>query len=178
MYQHAMLAQQQQLALAQQQAAAHAAAVQQQAAQGGAAPCPAQQQQQQQQQQDPAAGPSGQSEIEPASGAGMLPVGAALLSSMPSSSALTPAPGMMLVQVPIPAVGAAPGGQPAYSAPQPFYTVKAEGLVPALGSGGVALAAGAGSDGLPQVMPANAPPLSWLPPPDVSQDQKLRPPAA
>ncbi|KAI3430744.1 hypothetical protein D9Q98_009156 [Chlorella vulgaris] len=30
----------------------------------------------------------------------------------------------------------------------------------------------------PQMLPANAPPMSWLPAPDISQDQKLRPPAA
>ena len=107
-------------------------------------------------------------------------------------------PGMMLV--PIPAGGAPAMPAQPYPAAHPYYGMKAEasldpGMGPS-GSGAVSMAAGgymaapAGMapgmgvaavpavGSLPQVMPPNAPPVSWLPAPDISQDGKLRPPAA
>ncbi len=107
-------------------------------------------------------------------------------------------PGMMLV--PIPAGGAPAMPAQPYPAAHPYYGMKAEasldpGMAPS-GSGAVSMAAGgymaapAGMapgmgvaavpavGSLPQVMPPNAPPVSWLPAPDISQDGKLRPPAA
>ena len=109
-------------------------------------------------------------------------------------------PGMMLV--PIPAGGPPAVPAQAYPAAHPYYGMKAEGsmdpgMAPS-GSGTVAMGGGymmapAGSaagmgvaaapampamSSLPQVMPANVPPVAWLPAPDISQDGKLRPPAA
>lgn len=107
-------------------------------------------------------------------------------------------PGMMLV--PIPAGGAQAMPAQPYPAAHPYYGMKAEASMDpgmtASGSGTVGMANGgymmapvgmAPSMGvapapamgsLPQVMPPNAPPVSWLPAPDISQDGKLRPPAA
>ena len=107
-------------------------------------------------------------------------------------------PGMMLV--PIPAGGAQAMPAQPYPAAHPYYSMKAEGYMDpgmaASGSGTVGMVNGGymmapagvapgmgvapvpAMGSLPQVMPPNAPSVSWLPAPDISQDGKLRPPAA
>ncbi|KAL4420416.1 hypothetical protein ABPG75_010072 [Micractinium tetrahymenae] len=168
----------------------------------------AQQQQQQQQQQlqrqqsqqvqQPALAPQAQVAVSTAPGpAGMVPPGMMLVpvsaaAGMPGQPGMAAAPAgygqpffPFKAEAQAASLAGAAGGSGGMASLQPALSggfMMPQAMVAGPSTAGPAAAPAAPAapamPGLPQVMPANAPPLSWLPAPDISQDQKLRPPAA
>eukprot|EP00887_Chlorella_sp_A99_P004920 scaffold4.g4920.t1 len=99
----------------------------------------------------------------PAPAAAPGPAAEALGGAAVGGAALAVPPGMMLVPVPMP--GLDPSAQ--------LLAVKQQGLEAAAVQQQQLAAMGA-----PIALPVTAPSVGWLPPPDISRDQQLRPPAA